>query len=332
MALAANYLEPEVYECEGTLKAVAEFKAEVDAAVLRDAFKGLGTNEDEIIAVLARRTLEQRLQISKAYRDLFAEELAEALRRELSGDFRKVCEALCFPPAAYDAWYLHSAIAGLGTNQHKLIEVLCTRTNAQIERIKEAYRVVYGRPLEQVVESDTNGYFKEVLVALLQAKRDESRVADREKAAVQARLLFGALEERKNKREEDCFIAILVHESVVQARAVLEIYPKVYDKTLAEVVEKEFSGDRQEALLALVHSIENKPAYFASLIHGDMKGFGRNDDQLIHIIVTRSEVDLKQIKREFFRLYKKPLAKWISDDTAGDYRKALLVLIGTEDE
>ncbi len=40
------------------------------------------------------------------------------------------------------------------------------------------------------------------------------------------------------------------------------------------------------------------------------QGLGTDDDALIRILVSRSEVDMVQIKNEFFRDYKQSLAQF----------------------
>ena len=42
-----------------------------------------------------------------------------------------------------------------------------------------------------------------------------------------------------------------------------------------------------------------------------MQGAGTSDDTLIRVIVSRSEVDLVQIKQEFQRHYGQTLESWI---------------------
>lgn len=54
--------------------------------------------------------------------------------------------ALYVKPAVYDAWTMKEAIYGLGTDERALIEVLMTRTNAQIQEMKEV-RSASGKQL-----------------------------------------------------------------------------------------------------------------------------------------------------------------------------------------
>ena len=48
-----------------------------------------------------------------------------------------------------------------------------------------------------------------------------------------------------------------------------------------------------------------------TLRENDVQGAGTNDDTLIRVIVSRSEVDLVQIKQEFQRQYGQSLESWI---------------------
>jgi annexin A7/11 len=58
-----------------------------------------------------------------------------------------------------------------------------------------------------------------------------------------------------------------------------------------------------------------------------MKGAGTGDKTLIRIIVSRSEIDLGAIKREFQAIYHKTLESAVKSETGGDYEKALVSIL-----
>lgn len=81
----------------------------------------------------------------------------------------------------------------------------------------------------------------------------------------------------------------------------------------------------------LVKCIKNTPAYFAERLYKAMKGAGTKDKTLIRIMVSRSEVDMLDIRQEYVKNYGKSLYTAISGDTSGDYKKLLLKLCGGSD-
>ena len=57
--------------------------------------------------------------------------------------------------------------------------------------------------------------------------------------------------------------------------------------------------------------IQSPPEYFAKRIYEAVHGMGTDDSTLIRLIVSRSEIDLGNIKDEFERLYDKTLSSYL---------------------
>uniref|UniRef100_A0A5K3FA65 Annexin n=1 Tax=Mesocestoides corti TaxID=53468 RepID=A0A5K3FA65_MESCO len=323
------YFETEEYVSEGTLKPATDFDCNADCHRLRKAMKGLGTDEKAIVDVLGRRSISQRLSIVRQFKTLFGMDLIDKLNDEISGNFFKVCRALCLEPDLFDAEQLREALKGVGTDEDCLIEILCCRTNGQIARIKETYKKAFNRDLEKDIIDDTSGHFQRLLVSILQGNRDESVKFERKKAREDAEALLEA-GQKKYGTDESKFNEILISRSNAHLRAVFEEYEKISNKSVEDALKSEMSGDLLRGFLSIVRSIQNKPAFFAKALHRAMKGMGTDDSSLIRIIVTRCEIDMVQIKAAFKEAYKQTLGEFIRDDTSGDYRRIMLTLIGEE--
>lgn len=59
-----------------------------------------------------------------------------------------------------------------------------------------------------------------------------------------------------------------------------------------------------------------------------MKGAGTRHKTLIRIMVSRSEIDMNEIKVFYQKKYGIPLCQAILDETKGDYEKILVALCG----
>ncbi|CAL8091808.1 unnamed protein product [Calicophoron daubneyi] len=314
-------------ELSPTLKAYADFNADEDCVMLRTAMKGLGTDEKVIIDIFGHRTAAQRMQIVNRYKVLYGRDLKQELRSELSGHFEDTILALCLSPAEFDANELWRAMSGFGTNESVLIEILCSRTNDQIRRIKETYHSLFHRDLEEDIKEETSGNFRHVMISLVQAQRDEDVSVSRTRAIQDAEALFEA-GEKMFGTDESVFNRVLATRSPGHIRLVIKEYAKISKRTLEEALKSEMSGDTLESFLTIVRCMQNKPKYFANQLKKSMQGLGTRDHDLIRIIVSRCEIDMGYIKDEFFELTGKTLGEWIEDDTSGNYRRILLALIG----
>jgi len=315
------------YLREPTVVPFPNFDALDDAKMLRAAMKGFGTDEAAIIEVLTQRAYFQRQEIIGAFKHEFGRDLIKDLKSELGGKFEKLVLALMETPYDYLALELHGAMAGMGTDEDVLTEVLCTRSNSDIGQIALSYQNIYGVSLEEAIGSEVSGDYKRLLVMLLNGARDETGGLNVSRAQETAQKLLDAGEGSWGT-DEEMFTTTFAHESFHQLRLIFDEYRKLSGKTIDQAIKSEFSGDLGNAVMTIARCSINRSAYYAEKLEAAMKGFGTDDGTLIRIIVSRAELDLAAIKNEYASRYQKTLHSAIKGETSGDYKQALLALLG----
>lgn len=292
--------------------------------------KGFGTDENAIIELLGNRSCKQRVPLVRAYKTTYGKDLVSDIKSEISGNFENIVVAMLKSPSEFDASEIREAISGAGTDEACLIEILSSRSNAEIQEINRIYKAEYSKALEDAIISDTTGHFRRLLVSLSQGNRDERPNVDISLAKQDAQSLYSA-GEKKLGTDESQFNAVLCARSKPHLRQVFHEYQQMCGKDIEKSICGEMHGDLENGMLAVVKCIKNTPVYFAERLHKAMKGAGTKDRTLIRIMVSRSEIDMLDIRQEYLRNYGKSLYNEISSDTSGDYKKLLLKLCGGSD-
>uniref|UniRef100_A0A8C9XU45 Annexin n=1 Tax=Sander lucioperca TaxID=283035 RepID=A0A8C9XU45_SANLU len=268
----------------GTVKPFVNFNAKHDAEILHKAMKGLGTNEDTIIMLLTARSNDQRQQIKAAYKKAYGKDLVSALKSELGGLLESLIVALMTPPTLYDASQLHKALKGAGTDDDVLIEILASRTSEEIEDIIKVYKKEFSGKLEKDICGDTSGHYQKLLVILLfSVWAGESLIVQVCDLPLQD--LFAAGEGKFGTNEET-FVTILGNRSAEHLREVFDAYKKLSGSDIEDSIEGETTGNLENLLV----TTKNGRA-------------GTDDDTLMRIMVSRSEVDMLDIRASFKKTY-----------------------------
>lgn len=291
--------------------------------------KGHGADEAAIMDILCTRSGDQRVAIVSEFKKLFGRDLVSNIKAEIRGRFEELMVALLHPIQEFLARELRAALKETDTDVDCLVEILCTRSNKDIHDIKESYAKAFGKDLESDVKKGTSAEFAKLLASVCSCNRQEGDTLDQIKARNDAHLL-----QKEGVRtwstDGSAFNQIFLNQSYEQLRLVFQEYNSLSGHSILQVIESEMSGDVRAAYLAIAKCLANIPYYFAEKLDRAIKaqGVSGSDKTLIRIIVSRCEVDLAQIKEEHARNFNMPLQDVIRRDKSGDYRDALLILVG----
>ena len=285
-------------------------------------------DKEAIIKITVQYPLTIRLKIRDKYKSSYGQDLLEDFESKLSSDFKDLIIGLYKSIYEYDADQCKKAIQGIGTDDDTLIEIIATRPNWMLNKVKEIYKKKYNVELEQDVIDDTSGDFRKLLVSLLQCNRSENKIPDIEKSNEMAKDLFkGDKEKGKIKIDEDKMNKYFALSSPVELMHLAREFHREYGKSLIKVVEDQFSGNLKKLIKTIFYGNISPSEYFATRIREAVEGAGTNEKILNRVIITRNEVDMDIIKEYYKILYSRDLIEDVKSDTSGVYRTLLVALI-----
>ncbi|XP_054613092.1 annexin A1-like [Dunckerocampus dactyliophorus] len=227
--------------------------AHFDAHLLRDATKGLGTDEDVLVEVLATRTNEQIRELTKAFKADYNKDLADVIKDETSGDFTTALLAMLkahkdentkvdMDQAQKDATILFEAGENTkGVDVSTFIDILTTRSGPQLSKTFQRYACVSDMTLPKALNMELRGDIEDCLIDIV-------------KCAWSTPAFFAEKLHRAMKGHgtcEDTLIRVLVSRSEIDLKKILEEYRAMYDTTLQEDILKDTKKHFENILLGL---------------------------------------------------------------------------------
>ncbi|XP_043995439.1 annexin A2 isoform X1 [Gambusia affinis] len=228
----------------GTIRPFPNFHPDRDAADIQAALER--KDMTALVRILTNRNNAQRQAVAQSFQDKTKQDLSGALKKVLSGQLEELLLQLMMPPEQLEAQRLRAAMAGLGTDEETLLEILCSRSRKTLQEVAAVYRQMYKKDLEKELKAETSGDFGRLVVALLNKAVTASSV----QRDVQA--LAASLSEKK--AEAGPWISILTSRDSDHLDKVLMELELETGQTVDQLVEKRFSGDFRLGLRVLGES------------------------------------------------------------------------------
>ena len=164
-------------------------KIEQAVVELKQAIEGIGTDEKVLIDVVTNYSIIERQKIKTMYKSKYKTDLIQDLKDELHSKFETTMVALFTNPIDYDAEQLHSIIEKSSPDVESLIEIIAPKPNWILQKIKEQYKVMFKKEIEEDL-TKLKEEEKQLLLGLLQCKRNENDKPDFIECSNKAKQLF----------------------------------------------------------------------------------------------------------------------------------------------
>ena len=222
-----------------------------------------------------------------------------------------------------DAEALRKAMQGLGTDDKTLIEIAGKRTHKQRMKIRQAYKILFGRDLMDDLKSDLSGDYKKTMLALF---------TDPIEYDVES--LYYAM--KGLGTDEDTLIEILASRPGWYINKIKKKYKEKYNKELEDDVKGDTSGNFRNLLISLLQanrSTNQTPdkdeceKIANELYQAGEKKIGTDEPIFNKYFALYSPHELLVIAREYHKLTGNLLTKAIDKEFSGDIKKLLKTIL-----
>ena len=227
-----------------------------DCLSLRAAMKGLGTDEDTLIEIIATRPnymiqkMIERYPILTEGRDLISD-----VKSETSGAFRRLLVSLLQAQRSQNtepnkeecekiAKELYEAgEKKWGTDESVFNRIFASRSPIEISFISKAYHELTGHTILQAISNEFSGDIKKLLTAVVYAVVSPSEFfATKVNKAVKG---LGT--------NDKLLIRILVSRCEIDIPYIKQYYKQIYKKDMVEDIKGDTSGDYKKLLVKLAN-------------------------------------------------------------------------------
>ena len=226
---------------------------EYDCYQLRKAMKGLGTDEDTLIEIIATRPNWMIKAINKKYQEMYKKNLQKDVESETSGTFKRLLVSLLQgnrsenthpnqEERTKNAKELYEAgEKNWGTDESMFNKIFCVRSPLEFAAICKAYHKLTGHTILQAIDKEFSGDSKKLLTAIVYAVISPSEFfATRVNKAVKG---WGT--------NDNMLIRVLVTRDEIDMPQIKQYYKQLYGKDMLEDVKNDTSGDYKNLLIEL---------------------------------------------------------------------------------
>jgi len=296
--------------------------------------KGMGCDERALVKVVTGPKYSNpwaMQQLVDDYNKRFIRDLIKDIKSETRGTFEDALLALIRGPLENDVRTLDAAMDRAGTDEVALADVLLGRTNADARAIAAEYKRIKGKDLLTEIKSEVNDtLFRLYSMALSGARAEPYAPVHPVEIDPKVTELHQATEGVIGANAISV-AQILATSNDAQIHAISEAYQRKYHRNLQDVIEKEFRGDTEDALLHMLIKARDRAKADADWLRAPLlRKSGAKEKHFIYRVTTlywdRSR--LEAAKEAYQREYGRRLVTDVKAYLDGDYEYLVVALIG----
>ena len=224
-----------------------------DCYQLRKAVKGLGTDEDALIEILAIRPPEVIQQIKQRYSELFpGRTLLKDIEGDTSGNFKNILTALIeanrpsnsqpnLEECEKCAKLLQDATDQKKKDVDTFIKIFTEKSQAEFICIAQLYFKLTKKTILQAVEKEFSGDSKEALIGIIYAMLSPSEFF--------AKKVYKSI--KGLGTDNNTLIRILITRNEKDMPQIKQFYKQIYKKDMIEGIKDDTSGNYRKLLIEL---------------------------------------------------------------------------------
>jgi annexin A7/11 len=226
---------------------------EYDADQLRAALKGVGTNEDTLIEIIASRNPQYLQLIKQKYKEKYNRDLETDVKSDTRGTLQHLLISLLqgtrkvnpHPDlnrmGAIAQEIYQAGEAKLGTDESVFNKYFATLSPHELAAMSQQYHKLTGHTILQAIDKEFHGDSKKALRTIVYATLSPSEYfATRVNEAIKG---WGT--------KDHLLIRVLVSRDEVDMPQIKQYYKQLFGKDMVEAVKNDISGDYQKLMVEL---------------------------------------------------------------------------------
>ena len=226
---------------------------EYDADQLREAMKGLGTNEDTLIEIIASRPPHILRAVKERYQQKYQRDIETDVKKETHGTLQHLLIALLqcnrsvntnpnIDRCAQIAQEIYQAgEAKLGTDSSVFNKYFCSLSPMELACVAQQYHKLTGHTILQAIDKEFSGDSKKAFRTIVYATLSPSEYfATRVNDAIKG---WGT--------KDHLLIRILITRDEIDMPQIKQYYKQLFGKDMVQAVKSDISGDYQKLMVEL---------------------------------------------------------------------------------